>query len=352
MNSSTMTTKQSSVSTAAPSVPLDCWYAMALSSQLTDKPFAISFVLGELVAVRHSDGAVHVYNAKCAHRGCSLSGGWSQNNHLVCPYHGWQYDTNGVCSHIPALRQDESIPTRARVKSYICEEKYGYLWVWIPGQSASPTYEIDPIPELDFPKMTHLPTADLSYHFHSHFSRSIENGIDPTHAPFTHGKSIGKVDPTTDLTFPKYEMNNTERSLFAQMPIKVKKLNGIAKYLMRGDQDDVYKAYRYIYPNLLMSLVNFGRFTIISLQVHVPTGEKDTNMLCTNYRNFLRKSPILTPWFNKVTISTGENIALEDDRIIKDQEPAAITYQGSNEILVESDRILIEFRRLMRQHLG
>ena len=101
-----------------------------------------------------------------------------------------------------------------------------------------------------------------------------------------------------------------------------------------------------------MSLVNFGRFTIISLQVHVRTGEKDTNMLCTNYRNFLRRRPILTPWFNKVTIKTGENIALEDDRIIKDQEPAAITYQGSNEILVESDRILIEFRRLMRQHLG
>jgi len=197
--------------------------------------------------------------------------------------------------------------------------------------------------------MTHQPGADLSYTFQTHFSRSIENGIDPTHAPFTHGGSIGKVDQKTNLVFPTYEVKETERTLFARMPIKVKKIRGIAKWVLRGDAEDIYKAYRFIYPNLLLSLVNFGRFTLVSLQAHIPTGPDSTLMLSTNSRNFLRQRPVLTPWFNRVTIKTGNKIALEDDRVIKDQRPSAVTYRGSNEILVESDRILVRFRNMMQR---
>ena len=351
MNSSTMTTKKSAVSTEVPSVPLDCWYALALTSQLSTKPLSIPFVLGELVAVRHPNGAVHVYNAKCAHRGCSLSGGWTQNNHLVCPYHGWQYDSDGVCTHIPALREDESIPTRARVNSYRCEERYGYLWVWIPGEIEEPNYEIENIPECEFDRMKHHPSADNTYEFEAHFSRCIENGIDPTHAPFTHGGSMGKVDSKADLSYPRYDIDVTSRTIFAQMPVKVKKVNGLARWFLKGDSEDIYKGYRFVYPNLLLSLVNFGRFAIVSVQVLVPTGENTTTMLNANYRNFLSNTPGVGKWFDDYTIKTGTKIAFEDDNIVVSQTPEQVKYKGSNEILVESDRILIEFRKMMKSHL-
>ena len=73
-------------------------------------------------------------------------------------------------------------------------------------------------------------------------------------------------------------------------------------------------------------------------------------MLSTNARNFLRHRPLLTSWFNRITISTGQKIALEDDAIIKGQLPTAVSYSGSNEVQIESDRILIDYRRMMRQH--
>lgn len=330
-------------------LPRDCWYAMALSSAVQQKPHPIPFEDGELVATRNSQGTVVVRRARCAHRACSLSGGWIENGHLTCPYHGWQYDDNGQCVHIPALRAEEAIPARARVETLPCQEAHGLVWVWIAGDHAQPTTGVEEIPELQLPGMTHQPGADLSYTFQTHFSRSIENGIDPTHAPFTHGGSIGKVDQKTNLVFPTYEVKETERTLFARMPIKVKKIRGIAKWVLRGDAEDIYKAYRFIYPNLLLSLVNFGRFTLVSLQAHIPTGPDSTLMLSTNSRNFLRQRPVLTPWFNRVTIKTGNKIALEDDRVIKDQRPSAVTYRGSNEILVESDRILVRFRNMMQR---
>lgn len=330
-------------------LPRDCWYAMALSTSVQQAPFAIPFESGELVATRNDHGKVVVRRARCAHRGCSLSGGWIENGHLTCPYHGWKYSDSGQCVQIPALRKDEAIPASARVASLPTQEAHGLVWVWIAGQHPQPTTGVEEIPELQLSGMTHQPGADLSYMFNTHFSRSIENGIDPTHAPFTHGGSIGKVDQTTNLVFPSYEVVETERTLFARMPIKVKKLRGIAKWLLRGDSEDIYKAYRFIYPNLLLSLVNFGRFTLVSLQAHIPTGPETTLMLSTNSRNFLRRTPLLMSWFNGVTIKTGNKIALEDDIIIRDQRPSAVTYRGSNEILVESDRIMVRFRTMMQR---
>jgi hypothetical protein len=74
-------------------------------------------------------------------------------------------------------------------------------------------------------------------------------------------------------------------------------------------------------------------------------------MLSTNSRNFLRNKPLLTTWFNRVTIRTGDKIALEDDNIIKTQNPPSVAFRGSNDILVASDLILIKFRKMMSERM-
>ena len=330
------------------SLPSGCWYAIALASHVsTGTILSIPFQLHELVATRNQSGQVLVRKARCAHRGCSLRQGWIENGNLTCPYHGWQYDDEGQCVHIPALRPEESIPRQARVGALPSVERHGLIWVWLASHGEEPTYDVEEIPELERMNMVHQPRADISYHFNGHYSRSIENGIDPTHAPFTHGKSIGRVDTSVDLTFPKYDVEKKEYAIAAKMPIKVKKLNGLAKYLLKGDESEIYKSYRFIYPNLLLSLVNFGNYTMVALQAHVPTGEHSALCLNTNYRNFLNRTPGLARLFNRITINTGNKIMLEDDAIIKDQEPKTVGYKGSNEILIESDKILITFRKMM-----
>ena len=334
-------------------LPRDCWYVVALSSSIQDKPVSIPFEDGELVVTRNTSGTVAVRQGRCAHRGCSLSGGWMQNGQLTCPYHGWRYDDDGRCRHIPALRAEESIPVQARIKAFPAEEANGMVWAWIPGQHKQPTYPIEAIPEIERADMVHQPNADINYVFQTHFTRGIENGIDATHAPFLHGKSIGNVDPNADFSLPPYEIETSEsgRSFRARMPIKVKKLRGPAQLLLKGDSTNAFKEYRFIYPNLLLSLVNFGKFTMVSLQAYVPTGGSSTLMLCANYRNFLRNKPLLTGWFNRVTVKTGGKIALEDDEVIKTQNPPAVTFRGSHEILVGSDLILVAFRKMMRKFM-
>src|SRR5471032_2895231 len=45
---------------------------------------------------------VHVWHDLCPHRGAQLSLGAVTGGLLACPYHGWRFDADGQCIHIPS----------------------------------------------------------------------------------------------------------------------------------------------------------------------------------------------------------------------------------------------------------
>jgi len=57
------------------------------------------------VAVCHVDGAVHVVEGVCPHRGGPLGQGTLCEGNLECPWHSWQFDCRtGVLGHNPTFR--------------------------------------------------------------------------------------------------------------------------------------------------------------------------------------------------------------------------------------------------------
>jgi nitrite reductase/ring-hydroxylating ferredoxin subunit/AcrR family transcriptional regulator len=80
-----------------------------------------------LVVWRTRSGRISVLSNVCVHRGGSLFSGKITGEDITCPYHGWAYRTDGVCSRIPA-QPDRPIPPRARVDSYPADERYGIVW--------------------------------------------------------------------------------------------------------------------------------------------------------------------------------------------------------------------------------
>lgn len=329
--------------------PKDCWYGVGVSTSFSDRPHVIRFLGDELVGYRDAAGAVVLADNRCAHRGCRLGGGWVQDDNLVCPYHGWRYGSSGACHHIPALRSDESIPAGARIRTYRTQEKYGVVWAWIADQELEPTYDIEHIPELD--GMHHHPRADIRYLFKGHFTRTIENGIDPVHAPFLHGKSVGKVGANADLTYPDFELVKGERIAKARFPVKVERISGVVRFFLKGDPESIYKEFRFIYPNVTVPLNRFGRLEFASVLAHIPYSPTETLVEATNWRNFLRATPLLTRWFDRETAKTGLQILVEDNTIVEDQHPRVVRYRGSREVLIKSDGLVLEFRKVMRRFM-
>lgn len=331
--------------------PRDCWYGVGVATAfVADRPHVIRFLGEELVGYRTAQGDVVLLDNRCAHRGCRFSAGWVEGSALVCPYHGWRYDATGVCRHVPALRPDESIPAGARIRSYRTQEKYGIVWAWIPEKCPEPTYAIEDIPELD--GMHHHPRADIRYLFKGHYTRTIENGIDPVHAPFLHGKSVGKVSADADLTYPDFDIVKGERIAKSRFPVKVERISGIVRYMLKGGPETVYKEFRFIYPNVTVPLNRFGRLEFASVLVHLPFSDMETLVEATNWRNFLRSTPLLTRWFDRETARTGLQILLEDNSIVEDQQPRVVRPRGSGEVLIRSDGLVLEFRKVMRRLLG
>jgi phenylpropionate dioxygenase-like ring-hydroxylating dioxygenase large terminal subunit len=326
--------------------PDHCWYAIATSGQLSTRPLAIRLLGEEIVLLRTPEGEALAFSSRCAHRGCSLAGGSFDVGHLVCPYHGWKYNQKGECVDIPLLRDHESIPDAAHIRVFAIRESYGLVWLWSSSDLRPPGEFNVSIPEID--SLNPCPGGDISFSYNTHYTRTLENGIDPTHAVFVHGGSIGKPDVATDLTLDPYELICDRNSIYGRMPIKVKKVNGLTQFLLRGDSNP-YKEYRFVYPNLVISTIHFGRHSLAALQAHVPEGDGGTTVRVTNARNFLLATPILSQWFDRVTRTTGIKISTEDEAVIGDQLPRAVAFKGSHEVLVRSDEILIAFRRMMRE---
>ncbi|WP_083782636.1 aromatic ring-hydroxylating dioxygenase subunit alpha [Cyanobium sp. PCC 7001] len=341
------------MSTSSPSAPVtwprDCWYGVGVSTAFKAQPHTIRFLGDQLVGYRDQQGEARLVQGRCAHRGCHLGGGWLEGGELVCPYHGWKYGADGVCNRIPALRPEESIPAGARISTYQLQEKYGLVWAWVPGESPVPTYAIEDIPELQ--GMHHHPKADIKYLFGGHFTRTIENGIDPVHAPFLHGKSVGQVSADADLTYPDFDVVNGDRIAKARFPVKVEKISGLVRFFLKGDADSIYKEFRFIYPNVTVPLNRFGSLAFASVMAHIPYSESETLVVATNWRNFLARTPLLCGWFDRETMKTGLKILTEDNGIVQDQFPRVVRYRGSNEVLIKSDGLVLEFRRVMRRFM-
>src|SRR5206468_732811 len=74
-----------------------------LDPRMVTRPVKAVRVLGQdLVLFRDAQGRWGLLDRDCPHRGADLSFGRNEGDGLRCPFHGWKFDTAGVCLETPA----------------------------------------------------------------------------------------------------------------------------------------------------------------------------------------------------------------------------------------------------------
>ena len=77
---------------------LNDWHVVRFSSELQPGALHAAQLLGrDLVLWRDRAGDAHVWEDLCVHRGSRLSRGCVVEDTVVCPYHGWRYDSSARC---------------------------------------------------------------------------------------------------------------------------------------------------------------------------------------------------------------------------------------------------------------
>lgn len=162
---------------------INFWYPLARTAQLGDKPLKVRALRHDFVLFRDRGGTAHCLADICAHRNGSLSAGSVQDDCIQCPYHGWRYGGDGVCRRIPTLPDGADIPGGARVDAYPVDERYGLVFAFLGDLPAAERPPILAAPEWGAEGWT---TVTMEYLWRAHYERVMENGIDATHAEFSH----------------------------------------------------------------------------------------------------------------------------------------------------------------------
>jgi phenylpropionate dioxygenase-like ring-hydroxylating dioxygenase large terminal subunit len=128
-------------------LPEDHWYPVLDSRELGLQPLPSERLGQRLVFWRTADGSAHANLDRCPHLGAALSGGSIREGRLTCPFHGFQFDTEGRCRHIPAIGRQGRIPIGMAVRRCPLREAHGLIWLWW-GEARETYPELPSFPQL------------------------------------------------------------------------------------------------------------------------------------------------------------------------------------------------------------
>jgi nitrite reductase/ring-hydroxylating ferredoxin subunit len=125
------------------------WYCLCFARELVAGQVRHVHCLGLDIALYRGTSkpyAAHAIYSYCPHLGANIAvGGTVEGDCVVCPFHGWSFDSDGTCTRIPGLAQ---VPALAHTTSFIIVEKNGMVWLWHHAARQKPYFDVLDVPEM------------------------------------------------------------------------------------------------------------------------------------------------------------------------------------------------------------
>jgi len=306
---------------------LNEWHAIAKSQDLQEGAVLQARLLGKDLVLWRCGGQVYVWQDFCPHRGARLSLGWVEGNTLVCPYHGFAFDSNGQCVSIPA-HPNQKPSARNCTRTYKAQERYGLVWTSL----GEPDQQVAPFPEWD--NSAYRRFFGGPYHFRTSGLRIIENFFDLSHAPFVHQGILG--DPSHPMINDYKVELHSDGITFGEV------------FLWQPDSDGNGQGA----PN------NFNYHIARPLTAYFRSGPAERR-----FNIFFTVTPVeeeecigwlwLVMNFGDSTEAEAqsfiERIIAQDTRIVESQRPRRLPLDLQSEVHVPSDLASISYRKWLKQ---
>ena len=271
------------------------WYVIGKKSDfLFNKPIKATIWNKNYVVWKNKDNNFIGLDDVCPHKGASLSKGKVCNNHIVCPYHGYEFDENGVLDKVPGISFQSS--HIYDLPKYKVIEKNG--WVYL--NTFSDIAKIDNSTGLAYvdniftePEVERNDTAVFLEMDFNCYSRILsENSLDVMHIGFVH--TFGnKKNPAPIETYPPKLVgtNHYKTSYLYEAGEKsfARKLFGVKELRIENE---------FILPHTTIARVLFGDYVSTVITFALPISENKSKLFVKTYRNF---------WHNHIGDMLTEN---------------------------------------------
>jgi vanillate O-demethylase monooxygenase subunit len=170
------------------------WHPVALAEEVAETaPFGVVLLDTPLVLYR-SQGALTAALDRCPHRGARLSLGRVQNGHLICSYHGLEFNGAGHCVRVPVHGERKTPDLYLDVATVLVEERYGLIWVCLDPHPCAP------LPDWSVMERPGTQRIAMQEVWHASAGRHFENFCDLAHFSFAHTGTFGvaerpEIDP-------------------------------------------------------------------------------------------------------------------------------------------------------------
>jgi phenylpropionate dioxygenase-like ring-hydroxylating dioxygenase large terminal subunit len=316
------------------------WYAILESNEVKrGRPIGVTRMGEKMVAWRDSRGQVTVMSDLCPHRGVALSVGKLVGDCIQCPFHGFEYDTSGDCTLVPANGKN-SQPTKAlHVKTYPTREAHDIIYLWWGEPRPDESYP--PLPWFD--NINGMVYSTIRSRWTNHYARAIENQLDVVRLPYVHHNTIGRGNNTLvngpyskdikiapgSYRLDLWVYNETDHG---QKPRKPSEMPEPARRPL----------IQFYFPNLWQ---NWLSDSFLVFLIFAPIDDENTMMYLRLYHNV--RFPIarqLTEWIGGI----GNLFILnQDKRVVITQRPPRPDL-GLGEILIPGDHPIILYRKRRR----
>ncbi|WP_309742342.1 MULTISPECIES: aromatic ring-hydroxylating dioxygenase subunit alpha [unclassified Chamaesiphon] len=321
----------------------NCWYAVEFSNLISTSPKLLKILDRELVLYRTTTGQIQAMNNTCVHRGAALSQGTVSGDCIVCPYHGWHYQPDGICVKIPANSPTATIPKQAQMTAYPVREKYGWIWVFLGDDAVSELPTLPNFPQLESGEFRAI---QGEFNWNANYERVLENGLDFAHAPFVHAGAFGNPDlpEISDLAIEHYPHGASATVSLAATPPK-----GLWRFLLKGDRAPIKTRTGFVLPNITFLEVYLPLGRLIIWTAHVPLiqtlpGKIEIHTTVSRWQNF--RTFFTGKWADRDAYNRTIKIFEQDKPIVESQQPQIIPTDLQAEIYVAADALQLQYRKL------
>lgn len=319
-------------------LPRDQWYIVLASRELGRKPLGVERLGRKMVFWRDEGRVAHAHLDRCPHLGAALSGGAVQGGALVCPFHGFAFDGDGACRHIPANGAGGRIPKGMALTTFVLQEAYGFIWLWLGEPTAS------------YPPLPFFPELEQGWRWRTdvvdwpvHYTRAIENQLDVAHLAFVHRTTMGR-GKRSFVDGPHVESDPAGLRIWVSNARDAGQAQRSQSEL-RAAAEGQPPRIQFLFPCSWQLRISPSIRNIVAF---VPINEHSTRY----YLRFCHRIrlPLVAGLFEMVMGWSNRVILGQDRRVVVTQTPAN-SLDASADRHIEADRAIIAFRQRLAKLL-
>ncbi len=309
------------------------WYAVALSSEVpVGKMKAFSLAGEPIVLARKKKGEVYAIKDICPHRGIPFSYGQMIDDEVECPYHGWKFNSEGVCTEIPSLYEGQDLDCKKiKVKNYPVIEKQGLIWAFLADKSQTVDLKQTPQPPtLPTLPMDAQPNLIEEALFPCHIDHAVIGLMDPAHGPYVHKSWFWRSSKSSYEKKKKFAPVPFGFQMVRHQPSKNSKA-----YKILGGQPTT--EITFTVPGVRVEHIQIGSRNVYNLTVLSPLSEKETRVISMLYWDMPWLSlikPVIEAFAHKFLYQDLEAVTKQQDglkfdpslMLIKDADTQAKWY--------------------------